>query len=129
MTITTTDPNQIAEALGVTITHHDGGEKGRYYGHNTISLRRNLGHINRRSSLAHELGHLVLGHDPAAEGWHHARQEREADEWAANLLITPETYREAELANGPHAGAIASELEVTKHLVQVWREQHERKTA
>jgi len=119
----------MADTLDVTILTHTGGEKGRYYGGRTISIRRDLGPINRRCTIAHELGHLALGHNPAATGWCQLRQEREAETWAARLLITPDKYREAESAHGPHAGAIASELEVTTHLVHVWREHHERKAA
>ena len=46
-----------------------------------------------RSVLAHELGHAVLGHTsrrPTPRSV--ARQERQADEWAARLLITPAAY-------------------------------------
>lgn len=125
----TTDPNRVADALGVRVLAHSDGDKGRYYGHRTISLRADLGHINFRCTLAHELAHVALRHDPAATGWVAARQEREADKWAARLLITPEAYREAELAHGPHPGAIASELEVTTHLVNVWRDHYERTAA
>lgn len=123
------DPDTLAGALGVHITSHTGGEKGRYYGGGLISLRNDLGPINRRCALAHELGHYVLGHDPEASGWWSTRQENQADEWAANRLITPADYAAAELAHGPHAGGIASELEVTKHIVTVWRRSFERTTA
>lgn len=129
MTITTTDLNQLAAALGVSVAEHTGGEKGRYYGARRITLRRGLGYINRRCTLAHELGHCVLGHDPAATGWIKDRQERDADQWAARLLISAVEYRAAEHLHGPHPGAIAAELEVTKHLVEVWREHHLTATA
>ena len=77
----------------------------------------------------YELGHCVLGHDPAATGWIKDRQERDADQWAARLLISAVEYRAAEHLHGPHPGAIAAELEVTKHLVEVWREHHLTATA
>lgn len=123
------DPDILAGVLGVHVTSHTGGEKGRYYGGGLISLRDDLGPVNRRCTLAHELGHYVLGHDPAASGWWSTRQENQADQWAANLLITPSEYKAAELAHGPHEGAIASELEVTNHLVTVWRDNYERTPA
>lgn len=122
-----TAPDSFAATIGVRIVEHDGGEKGRYYGGLRISLRRDLGHINRRCTLAHELAHVVLEHDPGATGWIKRRQERDADRWAANLLIDADDYAAAELAHGPHSGAIAAELEVTQKLLTVWRETHERK--
>lgn len=116
------DLDHLAHALGVTLITHEGGEDGRFYRGGIISLRRGLGHVNRRCTLAHELGHYVLGHDPSAADWWSARQEAAADRWAADLLITPEAYRAAELVRGPHTGAIALELDVTTHLVGVWRD-------
>ena len=121
MTTTTTDPEEIAHHLGVTIFTHLGGEKGRYYGNGAISLRAGLGHVNRRSTLAHELAHHVLRHDPAATGWVQMRQEHQADQLAAQTLITPTDYAQAERLYGPHPGAIAQELEVTRHLLHVWK--------
>ena len=120
------DPDILAGVLGVRVTSHTGGEKGRYYGGGLISLRDDLGYVNWRCTLAHELGHYVLGHSPTASGWWSARQEKQADQWAANLLITPDDYAAAENTHGPHAGAIASELEVTCHMVNVWRSNFER---
>lgn len=117
---TTTDPSAIAELLGVTVAEHTGGEKGRYYGHGLISIRADLGYINRRCTLAHELAHAALGHRPDATGWLRARQERAADQWAANRLIDTDAYRAAEQQHGPHPGAIAAELEVTTHMVKIW---------
>lgn len=124
-----TDPDQYAAALGLTITEHAGGEKGRYYGGGRISLRDNLGGVNRRCTLAHEIAHHVLGHDPAATGWWKNRQEREADEWAANYLISPAEYAAAEFLHGPEPGAIAAELNTTRHLVEVWRATTTRRSA
>lgn len=126
MMITTTDPREVATRLGVTIVEHAGGEKGRYHGRGVISLRDDLGPIAARCTLAHELGHYVLQHDPAATGWIQARQERQADEFAASLLINADDYRDAERDHGPHPGAIAAYLEVTRHLVETWRARRRR---
>lgn len=116
------EPNLAAAAGGpVTVLSHDGGEKGRFFGGRVISLRRDLGPVNRRCTLAHELGHVVLGHDPAATGWWKVRQEKAADRWAAETLIDPAEYQAAEQAHGPHPGGIAAELGVTVHLVEVFR--------
>lgn len=116
----------LAAIHGITITTHTGGEKGRWYSNTrTISIRRDLGWVNARCTLAHELGHALNNHDSRAEAWLRDRQEREADIFAANVLIDPGEYKSAELLYGPHPGAIAQELGVTIHLVTVWQNQHE----
>ncbi len=131
MMTTTTDPKleQLAAQLGATIVTHDGGEKGRYYGHGIISLRRGLGPKNYRCTLAHELAHHSLGHDPAATGWVHDRQERQANEWAARLLISPTEYQLAEQLYGPHPAHLAAELGVTVKVLKTWTSIYERKLA
>ncbi|WP_296103041.1 ImmA/IrrE family metallo-endopeptidase [uncultured Corynebacterium sp.] len=124
MTIQTA-PNleMLAATHGITITTHTGGEKGRWYSNTrTISIRRDLGWVNAHCTLAHELGHALNSHDSRVEAWLRGRQEREADIFAANVLIDPSEYKSAELLYGPHPGAIAHELGVTNHLVEVWRE-------
>lgn len=128
---TTTDPKleQLAAQLGATIVTHDGGEKGRYYGRGIISLRRNLGPKNYRCTLAHELAHHSLGHDPAATGWVHDRQERQANEWAARQLISPTEYQLAEQLYGPHPAHLAAELGVTVKVLKTWTSIYERKLA
>lgn len=126
MTIQTA-PNleMLAATHGITITTHTGGEKGRWYSNTrTISIRRDLGWVNARCTLAHELGHAICGHDSKAEGWFKERQEHEADTWAANLLIGQDEYMDAELIHGSCPGAIALELGVTVHLVRVWQNAH-----
>lgn len=126
-TITTgLDLDALAPRLGVQVLEHDGGEKGRHYPGGRISLRRGLGHAARRSTLAHELAHYLLKHVPTTDPWLHSRQERQANELAAELLITPEEYEEAETLVGHHEGALAAELGVTTHLIHAWRGLHER---
>ncbi len=130
-TITTTDPDldldDLAHRLGVRVIEHEGGEKGRSYAGGIISLRRGLGWVARRCTLAHELAHYIRGHTPTTDPWLHSRQERQADELAAQLLITPETYETVERLAGCHAGALAQELGVTTHLIHVWRNHHQRR--
>ncbi|MGN6019485.1 ImmA/IrrE family metallo-endopeptidase [Corynebacterium striatum] len=125
---TTTDHNleELAARLGATIVTHDGGEKGRYYGHGIISLRRGLGPKNYRCTLAHELAHHALGHDPAATGWVHDRQERQAEKWAAQHLISPTEYAAAETLYGPQPSQIAHELGVTVKVLKTWASIYER---
>lgn len=126
-TITTDrDLDDLAHRLGVQVTEHEGGEKGRHYPGGIISLRRGLPHVARRCTLAHELAHYILGHVPTTDRWLYARQERKADELAAQLLVTPDDYETAEMLAGSHDGALAHELGVTTHLIRVWRGLHER---
>lgn len=127
-TITTgPDLDDLAHRLGVQVVEHNGGEKGRHYPGGILSLRRDLGPIARRCTLAHELAHYILRHEPTGDPWLHSRQERQAHELAAELLITPEEYESAEILVGHHPSALAAELGVTKHLIYVWRGLYERK--
>ena len=114
----------LAAQHGVDIVWHHGGEKGRWHpARHTISLRAGLPARAERCTLAHELGHAVLEHDAGAHlpQWLVEKQERAADRWAAEILICEDAYRSAESALGPHPGAIAAELGVTVHLLNVWR--------
>lgn len=127
MTTTQMAPNleTLAALHHITITTHTGGEKGRWYSDTrTISLRKHLHPIAYRCTLAHELGHAICGHDGKAEGWFKERQEHEADVWAANLLIEQADYMDAELIHSSSPGAIALELGVTVHFVEIWRATH-----
>lgn len=80
-----------------------------------------LNTTQKRTTLAHELGHAHYGDvavlDEPLREW----QERRADEWAAELLIDPQQYAEAEALHGPHPGAIAQHLNVTRELAEVWQ--------
>lgn len=80
------DLDGLARRLGVVVKQHHGGEKGRYYGDGLISLRDDLGHINYRCTLTHELAHHILGHDPGRELW------RVAD-CANHLGVSPSAWR------------------------------------
>lgn len=122
------DLDIVAANLDVALARHSGGEKGRWYpGSRTISLRRGLGPVAYRCTLAHELGHAAHHHlaGDSLPDWVVQRQEREANEWAAQLLISEDDYARAE-AVCPHPGAIARDLEVTVHLVEVWQRMYER---
>lgn len=120
------DPNlfELAHSYGIDVVTHTGGHKGRWYPDaQTISLRADLPARARRCTLAHELGHAVLDHAVGSDlpHWVVEKQERAADRWAAEQLITENAYRSAEAVLGPHTGAIAAELGVTVHLLKVWR--------
>lgn len=81
----------------------------------SIIISKHLDPATARCTLAHELGHAILGHDcstPIAE--------READRWAAKTLLTPAEVHQAAQEVGGHPAAIAAELGVTPHLLATW---------
>lgn len=128
--ISTDDLYTLAAALGVTITEHTGGPKGHYtHQTRTISLRAGLLDREHRCTLAHELAHAMAGDEPTGIAWADARMERAADVTAARWLITEDAYAAAEALYGPHPGALARELGVTLHTLQVWQTLHERTPA
>lgn len=123
---------EIALAHGITLTSHQGGDKGRWHpSSRTISLRTGLPARARRCTLAHELGHAILGHAAGDHlpQWLVEKQERAADRWAADLLIDPYEYAELETIYEGHLGAIAADLGVTVSLLAVWRANLEKRSA
>ncbi|EHK86418.1 hypothetical protein AK37_01682 [Rhodococcus pyridinivorans AK37] len=112
-------------AAGIFVVEGDipSSEPARYYpSHRCIVLKSGLRQRDAVSALGHELGHHHYGHRCALDDLLHAKQERQADEFAAQLLITPAEYREAERLHGTHEGAIAHHLGVTVRIVRVWKE-------
>jgi hypothetical protein len=67
------------------------------------------------STLGHEISHAIW-----RENGKTARCAR-ADEGSAALIITPAEYAAAEREVGPHAGALAQELGVTRRIILAWR--------
>lgn len=123
----TTDPDEWVIRLGLIVITHEGGEKGRRYPGGIITLRSDLGPTTRRCTLMHEIAHHIHRDEPTTDPWLHSRQERRAHEWAADHLITPENYKQAENLVGSHDGALARELNVTTKYIRLWRDLHERK--
>lgn len=119
---TLTKLEELAEKMGITITAHTNGEKGRWYRNtSTISIRKGMHPTQTLCTLAHELGHAHHQHTPSTNAWTHERQEREADRWAAALLIGEDAFINAERDCGGHEGAMAEELGVTIHLIRAWK--------
>lgn len=69
----------------------------------------------RRSVIAHELGHAHYGHDCDSPS-----NERQAEAYAATLLVDPEWYAELERVT-PHAADIADEMCVTVEVIEDYR--------
>lgn len=121
--------DELSQHLGVRILETKDlpkGTDGMYIHHSRLILiRHGLDRWNYNSVLAHELGHAWHGDDIHGD----PRLERRADQFAAQILITPAEYRLAEKLHDGHIGAIAYELGVTVRLVEVWRDMHDRITA
>lgn len=70
----------------------------------------------RRAVIAHELGHHYYGHACADR----PSDERQADAYAATLLVAPDLYAELEQINN-HAEWIAEEMGVTPEVILDYR--------
>lgn len=82
-----------------------------------ILLERGVAAAVRRSSLAHAVAHLDLGHIPA-KGWFDRRQEHEADQLAARRLVRIE--RLAEVARWTRdVSEAAVELDVDQRTLRI----------
>lgn len=71
--------------------------------------------------MCHEIAHHVLGHLPTDLGLMRKRQEIAANLWAAQTLITPDTYAEAERHRHGHITSMAIDLNVPDELVIAYR--------
>ncbi|ALC05960.1 hypothetical protein CDES_07775 [Corynebacterium deserti GIMN1.010] len=114
------DLDKLADLIGVRVVETKDlhpSHAGMYiHRRRLILLRAGLDDWNRRSVFAHELAHAYY-HD---EKHGDPRIENRANRWAAQLLITEDDYRSAELIHGSHPGAIAHELGVNIDVVHTW---------
>ena len=96
-----------------------GGPEGLLLPSRIILIDSTLTGRRQREALAHELGHAHHGH---AHGIGHSSPalERQADLYAARLLISPVEYAAAEQLHS-HPGAIAKELGVSQYLIELWQ--------
>ena len=87
-----------------------------------IVVNSQLTEAHQRQVLAHELGHVHYGHD-----WrfrhNKAKDERQADLYAARLLISHSEYALAARIHDDCQRSIASELGVSQRLLKLWSEQ------
>lgn len=118
---TLTDLGRHAAALDVTLHlgHLSDGRLGVYEPEAAqVWISINLTPAEQRSVLAHELGHVYFDHRCGSP-----RAEREADRYAANLLVCPEQYAALE-REGHDLHGIADAMDVTVDIVQAFREHH-----
>lgn len=116
-----------ATAMGLRVKWRDLGRRsGELHSSGLILLNPRKTMLTQRVTLAHEIGHRHHGHDWTREH-DRATDERQADTYAARLLISPTDYALAERLVGHHPGALAKELGVTARLVELWRQSYERR--
>lgn len=119
------DPHHHAEGLGIWVEYGrlKDGRKGEYRHHSGgIILRPGMSRRQERCTLAHEVQHAISGDIRSIFGLVNRRQETRADVRAALMLIDIDEYRVAEQLHAAHCGGIADELDVTLHMLRVWRE-------
>lgn len=88
---------------------------------NLIVLSSLLTEVQKKSTLAHELGHAFFGDRPTSDPRLHDFQERRATFWAAQKIIDTYAYADAEAQYGSHPGALAQALGVTRELIVSWQ--------
>lgn len=114
----------VLTTLGVSVVVTDlPPDRDGEYEHDarTVRLRPRMARRLHRSVLAHECAHAVYGDVVLDDRRQAERQERRADEWAAQHLITLEDYGWAESLHSGHVEAMAVELDVTVTLVQAFQ--------
>lgn len=110
-----------AAAMGLRVQFRDLGRRhGEVHSSGLVVINDCRPVRVQRIALAHECGHHAHGHD-----WRRRhdqdRDERQADTYAARLLVSPDDYLDAERAVGSHPGSLARELGVTERLILLWR--------
>lgn len=86
----------------------------------TIFVRWGIDPVTRRCAIAHELGHAV--YDDAESS---PLTERRADKWAATNLINPDDVHVAAENHDGTLSAMAAEIGVTPHLLELWFQLHQ----
>lgn len=109
-----------AESLGLRVKWRDLGRRsGELTSGGLVLVNDRKSILTQRVTIAHEIGHHFHGHD-----WTRThdveRDERQADLYAARLLIRPADVERAAAIAGGHPGAMARELGVTARLVTLW---------
>lgn len=112
----------LAADMGLTVRERRGAHRSGYAPNaNHIDLTPGMRGRVLRGVMCHEIGHHVLGHRPTDFGLIRKRQESAANAWAAQTLITPGAYAEAEQHHGGHVTSMAIALNVPDELVVVFR--------
>ena len=109
--------------MGLRVYPKDLGRRsGETHSSGLIYINDTKSLLTQRCTLAHEIGHAVYGHVWSPVPHENFVEERQANTYAARLLIGVDAYRRAERIVGQHAGALAKELNVSTLLIELWRE-------
>lgn len=112
----------LAADLGLEVRERRGVHRSGYApGSNHIDLTPGMRGRVLNGVMHHEIGHHVLGHLPTDFGPIRKRQERDANLWAVQRLITPTAYAEAEQHRNGHITSIAIDLNVPDEFVVIYR--------
>ena len=112
----------LAAELGLEVREKRGLHRSGYApGSKHIDLTPGMRGRVLRGVIYHEIGHHILEHRPVDSRHARARQEREANLWAVNHLITPQAYAEAEQHRQGHVTAMAIDLNVPDEFVVIYR--------
>lgn len=96
----------------------DGAQAWYYHRLRAIVMDSRLSQVERRSVLAHELGHVIRGDVPCGSDILDGRQESVVDQWAARKLISLDALIDAlRWSDDPHE--VADALWVTVDLLEV----------
>ena len=114
------DPFEHAERAGIEVLYRNirTANSCWYPEHNLIVMRQGMRHVQTRSALAHEMGHVTYGHTDDRP-----KHEVQADRWAADMLIDKEQVSTL-LEWVPDSARLAAELGVTTRLVRVYLNVH-----
>lgn len=111
--------------MHITLKHHTHDTPGFYLEkYRVISTRKGMAVWDYKSVLAHELGHAHYHDKRNGHLYFDERQERRADEFAANLLIDTDTLRYLAPWHGHDKIGLALDLEVTPKLLKTFLELH-----
>lgn len=96
------------------------GARARWFpAASTIAVDSRLRRLKARCSLAHELGHVVLGHGASCGNeLYDFRAELAADEYAARLLLDDLPTLIVEIATTSSHGHAAENLNVTRDILE-----------
>lgn len=116
-----TSPYAVLDALPeikLVWTNDERALKGRdarwFPARKVIAVKASLRRLKSRCRIAHELGHIVLGHGASCGvEFFDLRAEEAADEFAARLLLDDLQMLATELATTVHHGHAANNLNVT----------------
>ncbi|TQL46714.1 uncharacterized protein DUF955 [Homoserinimonas aerilata] len=111
---TTYDPHEHADQIGVRIEYQRLRTANGLWlpEYRTIILQPRMRKIVERSVLAHEMGHVCLGHQESTP-----RNELRADRWAVRKLVAPGALEHAALIS-PDPGDWCHHLGVSADLIE-----------